>query len=152
PISMEVQILGGLGSGTRTNGNVCTPGTNLVMNDKLITSHCINSTSVTYDGDSWVRLEAMVLGDSVVKHIVNGDTVLVYNKPQMGGGNANNTNPGVLVNGKMLSEGYIVLQAESAPIDFRKVEIVNLKGCMNPKDANYRAYFVKADPTACRKH
>ena len=152
PISMEVQILGGLGTGTRTNGNVCTPGTNLVMNDKLITTHCINSTSVTYDGDGWVRLEAMVLGDSVVKHIVNGDTVLVYNKPQMGGGNANNTNPGVLINGKMLTEGYIALQAESAPIDFRKVEIVNLKGCMDPKDANYRAYFVKSDPTACRKH
>ncbi|MEP6781740.1 MAG: family 16 glycoside hydrolase [Gemmatimonadaceae bacterium] len=152
PISMEVQILGGLGNGTRTNGNVCTPGTNLVMNDKLITAHCINSTSVTYDGDGWVRLEAMVLGDSVVKHIVNGDTVLVYNKPQMGGGNANNTNPGVLINGKLLNEGYIVLQAESAPIDFRKVEIVNLKGCMDPKDANYRSYFVKSDPTACRKH
>ncbi|MDQ6611945.1 MAG: DUF1080 domain-containing protein, partial [Gemmatimonadota bacterium] len=124
----------------------------LVMNDKLITAHCINSTSITYDGDGWVRLEAMVLGDSVVKHIVNGDTVLVYNKPQMGGGNANNTNPGVLVNGKALTEGYIALQAESAPIDFRKVEIVNLKGCMNANDPNYRPYFVKSDSTACSKH
>ena len=152
PISMEVQILGGLSSGTRTNGNVCSPGTNLVMNNKLITTHCINSSSITYDGDGWVRLEAMVLGDSVVKHIVNGDTVLVYNTPQMGGGNANNTNPGVLINGKILSEGYIALQAESAPIDFRKVEIVNLRGCMDTKDPNYRAYFVKSDPTACRKH
>ena len=52
---------------------------------------------------------------------------------------------------KLLSEGYITLQAESAPIDFRKVEIVNLKGCMNPADVNYRTYFVKSDPTACKK-
>jgi hypothetical protein len=151
PISLEVQLLGGLGTGTRTTGNLCTPGTNVVMNDKLVTTHCINSSSITYDGDQWVRAEAMVLGDSVVKHIVNGDTVMTYYKPQMGGGAANNTNPGVLVPGKLISDGYITLQAETAPIDFRKVEIVNLQGCMNPTDKNYRPYFVKSDPTACRK-
>ncbi len=151
PISLEVQLLGGLGDGPRTNGNLCTPGTNIVMNNTLITSHCINSSSITYDGDQWVRVEAMVLGDSVVKHIVNGDTVLTYFKPQMGGGAANNTNPGVLVAGKLLTEGYISLQAETAPIDFRKVEIVNLMGCMDRTDPNYRAYFVKSDPGACRK-
>jgi glucose/arabinose dehydrogenase len=151
PISLEVQLLGGLGRGTRTNGNLCTPGTNVVMNDKLVTTHCINSNSLTYDGDQWVRVEAMVLGDSVIKHIVNGDTVLTYFKPQMGGGNANNTNPGVLVNGQLLSSGYITLQAETAPIDFRKVEIVNLVGCMDPKSPSYRAYFVKADPAACKR-
>lgn len=152
PISLEVQLLGGLGQGTRTNGNLCTPGTNVVMNDKLITTHCINSSSITYDGDQWVRVEAMVLGDSIVKHIVNGDTVMTYTKPQMGGGAANNTNPGVLVPGKPITEGYITLQAETAPIEFRKVELVNLKGCMDPKDANYKSYFVKSDPTSCKKH
>ena len=151
PISLEVQILGGLSNGTRTNGNVCTPGTNIVMNDKLITTHCINSSSVTYDGDGWVRIEAMVLGDSIVKHIVNGDTVMVYNKPQMGGGAANNTNPGVLIPGKLLTEGYIALQAETAPIEFRKVEVLNLVGCMDPKSANFKPYYVKSDPASCKK-
>jgi len=146
-----VQILGGLSNGTRTNGNVCTPGTNIVMNDKLITTHCINSSSVTYDGDGWVRIEAMVLGDSIVKHIVNGDTVMVYNKPQMGGGAANNTNPGVLIPGKLLTEGYIALQAETAPIEFRKVEVLNLVGCMDPKSANFKPYYVKSDPASCKK-
>lgn len=151
PISLEVQLLGGLGRGTRTTGNLCTPGMHVVMNDKLFTPHCVNSSSITYDGDQWVRAEAMVLGDSVVKHIINGDTVMTYYKPQMGGGAANNTNPGVLVEGKLIAEGYIALQAETAPIDFRKVEVVNLKGCTNPQDPNYRAYFVKSDPAACRK-
>ncbi|MGV3707953.1 MAG: DUF7133 domain-containing protein [Gemmatimonas sp.] len=151
PISLEVQLLGGLGSGTRTTANLCTPGTHVVMNEKLVTAHCTNSASVTYNGDQWVRVEAMVLGDSVVKHIVNGDTVMVYSKPQMGGGQANNTNPGVLENGKLLKEGYITLQAETAPIDFRKVELVNLVGCMDPKDANYKSYFVKSNPAACKK-
>jgi hypothetical protein len=121
------------------------------MHDKLITTHCITSSAQTYDGDQWVRVEAMVLGDSVIKHIVNGDTVLTYFKPQMGGGNANNTNPGVLIPGALLSSGYIALQAESAPTDFRKVEIVNLAGCMDPKSPKYRAYFLKSDPGACSR-
>jgi hypothetical protein len=150
PISLEVQLLGGLGKGKRSTGNLCTPGTNVHFGDSLITRHCTNSTSQTYDGDQWVRVEALVLGDSIIKHIVNGDTVLVYRKPEMGGGNAANTKPGVLVNGKPITEGTISLQAESAEIDFRKVEILNLKGCMDPKASNYRPYYIKSDPSACR--
>ena len=150
PISLEVQLLGGLGTGPRSTANLCTPGTNVHFGDSLITRHCINSTSKTYDGDQWVRVEALVLGDSIIKHIANGDTVLTYRKPEMGGGAANNTKPGVLVPGKPITEGSISLQAETAEIDFRKVEILNLKGCMDPKASNYKSYYVKSDPSACR--
>jgi hypothetical protein len=151
PISLEVQLLGGLGNGRpRTTGNLCTPGTNVVMNGRLHTAHCTNSTSKTYEGDQWVRVEAMILGDSIVKHIVNGDTVLTYSKPQMGGGSASGTKPGVLVEGKPITEGYITLQAETAEIDFRKVEVLDLKGCTDPRASNYKRYFVKSDPSACR--
>ncbi len=105
PMSLEVQLLGGLGRGPRSTGNLCTPGTNVFFGDTLVTRHCINSTSRTFDGDQWVRVEAMVLGDSVIKHIVNGDTVLVYRKPQMGGGAANNMTPGVMIDGAPLRAG-----------------------------------------------
>lgn len=150
PISIEVQLLGGLGKGPRPTANLCTPGTNVHFGDTLITRHCTNSTSKTYDGDQWVRVEALVLGDSIIKHIANGDTVLTYRKPEMGGGSANNTRPGVLVQGKPITEGSISLQAETAEIDFRKVEVLNLKGCMNPSSPSYKPYFVKSDPGACR--
>ena len=150
PISLEVQLLGGLGKGPRPTANLCTPGTNVHFGDSLITRHCTNSTSPTFDGDQWVRVEALVLGDSVIKHIANGDTVLTYRKPEMGGGNANHTKPGVLQEGKPLTSGYIALQAETAPIDFRKVELLNLEGCMDPKASNYKRYFVKSDSAACR--
>jgi mono/diheme cytochrome c family protein/glucose/arabinose dehydrogenase len=150
PISLEVQLLGGLGKGPRSTANLCTPGTNVYFGDTLVTRHCINSTSQTYDGDQWVRVEALVIGDSVIKHIVNGDTVLTYRKPEMGGGNASSTKPGVLQPGKKLIEGYIVLQAETAPIDFRKVEVLELRGCKDPKAQNYKSYYVESDPSACR--
>ena len=150
PISLEVQLLGGLGTGPRPTANLCTPGTNVYFGDSLITRHCINSTARTYDGDQWVRVEALVLGDSIIKHIANGDTVLTYRRSEMGGGAANNTKPGVLQPGKALTEGTISLQAETAEIDFRRVELLNLKGCMDPKASNYKSYFVKSDPAACR--
>lgn len=151
PISLEVQLLGGLSDGkARSTANLCTPGTNVHFGDSLVTQHCINSTSKTYDGDQWVRVEALALGDSVIKHIANGDTVLVYRKPEMGGGAANNTKPGVLVAGKGITGGTISLQAETAEIDFRKVEVLNLEGCMDPKSSSYRPYFVKHDPAACK--
>lgn len=150
PISLEVQLLGGLGRGPRSTANLCTPGTNVYFGDSLITRHCTNSTSKTYDGDQWVRVEALVLGDSIIKHIANGDTVMTYRRAEMGGGSANNTKPGVMQPGKVLTEGTISLQAETAEIDFRKVEILNLKGCMNPKASNYKPYYVKSDPAACR--
>jgi hypothetical protein len=151
PISLEVQLLGGLSNGKpRSTANLCTPGTNVHFGEKLITQHCTNSTSKTYDGDQWVRVEALVLGDSLIKHIAEGDTVLTYRKPEMGGGSANNTKPGVFVPGTWFPETYISLQAETAEIDFRKVEVLNLMGCMDPKSSSYKPYFIKHDPAACR--
>ena len=64
PISVEMQLLGGLGDGKpRHTGNMCSPGTAVVFEGKLDPRHCINSTSRTYDGERWVRAEAVVLGD-----------------------------------------------------------------------------------------
>jgi len=130
PISMEAQFLGGNGKDERTTNNLCTPGTNVVMNGKLFTPHCVNSTSKTYHGDQWVRAEALVLGDSIVKHIVEGDTVLVYGKPQYDGTDKWVKQAG-LTGGATIREGTISLQSESHPVEFRKVELFDLSTYMN---------------------
>lgn len=151
PISIEVQLLGGLGDGKpRTTVNLCTPGSNVVYRGKLHTAHCTNSTSKTYDGEQWVRVEVDVRGDEVVKHIAEGVTVLEYTKPQIGGGNVAPVDPAIKVDGTPMTGGYISIQAETAPTDFRKIEVLNLEGCMDPKSPKYKAYFVKADPRACQ--
>jgi hypothetical protein len=128
PISIEVQLLGGSGTGgaERPTANLCTPGTHVVMDGKLFTPHCVNSRSKTYHGEQWVRVEVHVLGDSLIRHVVNGDTVLEYAKPQIGGGVVNHFDPAMKQDGKPLTGGYIALQSESHPIDFRKVEILDL--------------------------
>ncbi|WP_161889617.1 3-keto-disaccharide hydrolase [Pontibacter russatus] len=127
PISVEMQFLASLGDGKpRPTGNMCSPGTDVVYEGKIDPRHCIDSSSKTYDIDEWVRAELIVLGDSLVKHIINGDTVLQYTKPQIGGGVVNNFDPALKQDGKLLSEGYIALQSEGQAIDFRKVEIKEL--------------------------
>ena len=127
PISIEVQLLGGSGTGKRSTANLCTPGTNVVMGGKLVTTHCINSSSETYHGDQWVRVEVEVDGDKVITHKVNGQPVLSYEQPQIGGGAVNNFDPAAKQDGKLLKEGYISLQSESHPVEFRKVELMELQ-------------------------
>lgn len=127
PISIEAQLLGGDGKADRPTGNVCTPGTTIELDNKLFTTHCLNSTSKTYHGEQWVTAEFLVLGDSVIKHIVNKDTVLVYTKPKIGGGNVSNFDPKVKKDGQPLTAGYISLQSESHPIEFKSVKLFDLQ-------------------------
>ena len=151
PISIEVQLLGGLANGKpRTTANLCTPGTNVVLNGTLETRHCINSTSKTYEGDQWVRVEVLVQGDELMRHVVEGQTVLEYTKPQIGGGNVSPVDPAVKVDGQPLTGGYIALQAETAPTDFRKVELLNLEGCMDRTSPKFRPYFAKSNAAMCK--
>jgi hypothetical protein len=150
PISLELQLLGGLGNGPRTTANLCTPGSNVVFNGQFHTQHCTNSTSRTYDGDDWVRVEALVHGDELIRHIIDGQTVFEYSKPQIGGGAVAPVDPAVKVDGTPMTAGFIALQAETAPTDFRKVELVNLEGCTDPRAKNYKSYAVKSNPAICR--
>jgi hypothetical protein len=149
PISIEVQLLGGFGK-PRTTANLCTPGSNVVMDGKLHTAHCTNSTSRTYEGDQWVRVEVEVHGDERLRHIVEGQVVLEYTKPQMGGGAVAPVDPAIKVDGTPMTSGFISIQAETGETDFRKIEVLNLEGCMDPKASNYKRYYVKSNPTACR--
>ena len=126
PISLEMQLLGGNGKDERSTGNLCTPGTNVILDNKLFTPHCINSTSKTYHGDQWIIVEALVLKDSVIKHIVEGDTVLVYQHPQYDGKDKWVQKEG-FKDGALIDEGYISLQSESHPTEFRRVELFNLE-------------------------
>jgi hypothetical protein len=116
PNSIEVQLLGGLGDGTeRTTLNLCTPGTDVMMNGELVKNHCTNSTSKTYHGEQWVSVEVVVRGSESFKHIdSDGKVVLEYEAPQ-------------LDDGTLLEGGTISLQSEGHPCEFRKVEIQRLK-------------------------
>ncbi len=161
PVSLEVQTLGGLSNGKpRPTANLCSPGTLVKQKGQLNPLHCIESTSETYDGDRWVAVEVLVLADSLIEHRVAGRTVLAYERPVTDGVFINRENDfekaGIVKAaawrakaGTPLREGYIALQAESHPIDFRNIRLLPLKGCMNRKAKNYKSYYVVGDEGAC---
>lgn len=126
PASIEVQLLGGNGKDPRTTANLCTPGTNVVMDGKLITRHCTSSTSKTYHGEGWVTAEIEVRGNQVIKHIMEGETVLMYNEPQLDETDAHAKDLAAKAGTKQLTGGTISLQSESHPVEFRKVELLKL--------------------------
>jgi hypothetical protein len=126
PASIEVQLLGGNGRQERTTANLCTPGTNVVMNGKLITQHCTNSKSKTYHGDGWVTVEIEVRGNKTFKHIIDGQSVLEYEQPQLDERDAHAKQLAAKRGGIQLDGGTISLQSESHPVEFRKVELKKL--------------------------
>jgi hypothetical protein len=126
PVSIEVQFLGGDGQTPRSTANLCTPGTNVVMNGQLHTQHCTNSSSETYHGESWVTVEIEVHGGKLIRHKTGGRTVIEYSEPQL---DENDQYGRRLLDAgaeKMLTGGTISLQSESHPVEFRKVELLEL--------------------------
>lgn len=126
-VAVEAQLLGGNGVDERPTGNVCTAGTHIEMDGELITRHCTNSSSQTYHGNQWVTLELEVHGNDQVIHRINGEVVLEYEKPQLD--DSDSFSQHLMEQGfpRMLSEGYIALQAESHPVEFRNIELMRLK-------------------------
>lgn len=127
PISVEFQLYAEEKEGVpRPTGNMCSPGTDVVFNGKIDPRHCINSSAPTFKWDQWVKADLIVLGDSLVIHMINGDTVLQYTKPQIGGGVANRFDPAIKVDGTPLKSGYIALQSEGQGIVFKNIKIREL--------------------------
>lgn len=126
PISLEAQFLGGNGEGERPTGNLCTPGTHVEIDGKLEETHCITANAPTYHGDEWVTLDVLVLGDELLAHIIDGDTLIKYSKPTIGGGVVHDFDSLAKPDGNALREGYIALQSESHPIQFRQVLLKDL--------------------------
>ncbi len=128
PISLEAQLLGGNGIDERPTANLCTPGTHVVIDGTLIEQHCTNSNARTVHTDEWVTLYLLVLGDSLIAHIIDGDTVLSYTRPVVGGADSLALASAGLQEGQPLSRGYIAIQSESHPTQFREISIRVLPG------------------------
>jgi hypothetical protein len=161
PISMEAQLLG---PGNSTSGgatsastmNLCTPGTGFSTTPTGSTSnaHCVPAKPMTRAAlnTGWQKVSALILGDSVHTYYAgpNGtDSVLRYYKPVYLSGNIANPPSGMPSNGTRLTGGYITIQSETHPFRFRKIEVLNLEGCMTEGNPNYKTYFVKHDAEAC---
>ncbi len=128
PISLEAQFLGGNGTDERPTASLCTPGTHVVMDGELTERHCTNARAPTYHGKEWVTVDLIIRGGTSITHVIDGDTVLAYERPVVGGGVVNSYDEAAKNDGELLTAGYIALQSESHPIQFRRVLLRPLPG------------------------
>lgn len=125
PVSSEVQLLGGGDTGERPTGNLCTPGTNVVMKGELVTRHCTDSTSPTFRGEQWVKIEVEAHGYGKVIHRINGVSVIEYEQVQLDPKDLSGA--ALIKNGNLKIEGgTISLQSESHPVEFRNIQLTKL--------------------------
>lgn len=125
PLSVELQILADQGKGPRPTANVCTPGTHIMRNGKLIKTHKTKSNSPTFPADEWVQIEIEVRGHQEIIHRINGQEVIRYQKPQIDPDCRVTPGKPLLEAGASqdLSFGHIALQAEGQGIWFRNIAI-----------------------------
>ncbi len=125
-VAIEAQILGGDGKTERFTGNICTAGTHIEMNDSLITQHCTNSTYPAISDTSWVKMEIEVRGSEKIIHKINDQVVMEYSKPQYDDTDEFARELMEKGHSRIISEGYIALQAEGHPVEFRNIELMKL--------------------------
>ena len=127
PLSLEFQLLGGVKNGVqRPSGNLCTPATHVEMKGEKITEHCIMAESKTYYGEEWIEAEVIVDGNSIT-HFIDGELAISYSKPSIGGEYLDSASEYIQAkDGEALTNGYISLQSESHPVEFRKIQILEL--------------------------
>lgn len=114
PDSIEAQMLAANPGEDRCTANICTPGTHVVIDGEPIKKHVIKSNGPSFPQDEWVTFEVEVRGDHF-KHIVNGEVVHDYHARK---------DP--FESGVPLTKGYIAIQAETGPTQFRKIELMIL--------------------------
>jgi hypothetical protein len=128
PVSLEAQFLGVVPGQTRRTGNLCTPGLNVEMGGKLITRHCNDATAPAAPFGEWVKVEVEVSPKGHVVHRINGKDAIAYDAPQYDPTDKTAT-PLIAAAGGALpvTGGYLALQSEGSPLEFRKIEIMELK-------------------------
>lgn len=127
PISVEMQFLADLENGKpRSTGNMCSPGTDIIYQETKFPHHCLNSRSETLHKDQWVKAELIVNNGQIIQ-MINGKMVLEYSKPTIGFTKTiKGANPKFWQEGKAITKGYIALQSEGQPIEFKNIMIKEL--------------------------
>lgn len=123
PVCLEYNLLGGNGKDERPTGEICASGMYVEVNGKRNSSYCTPPfVKRTFAGDLWVTAEIDVR-DGKITHFVNGEKILQFENPRYDSTNAL-AKPFIVNGNDLVSGGYISLQSNSHPMDFRKIEIL----------------------------
>ncbi|MDV3457955.1 DUF1080 domain-containing protein [Sphingomonas sp. HF-S4] len=127
PVSLEFQLLGVPRPTREPSGNLCTPGTTVVIEGTRDPRHCILSTSPLLPVGRWTKAALEVLPDGRITHFIDGKPVLHYSAAELDPQDKDAQPLIAAAGGKLaLRQGYIALQSEGHQIEFRKIEVLRL--------------------------
>jgi hypothetical protein len=126
PVSVEFDIVGGRTWGSHPTGDVCENGTRVTIDGKVLMDKCSKLSGVTIKGDEWVTVLAEVRGSEFVRQAVNGTLVVQYTDLALDETDADAKSLLGAAGGKTLASGYLSLQSNGHPIEFRRIEIMPL--------------------------
>ena len=127
PVSLEAQLLGADRPTPEPTGNLCTPGTNVLFDGKPAIKHCTLSSSPILPNGRWIRAEVEVARDGTITHFIEGKPVLRYSNPVLDPADPSAKPVIDRAGGRLeLTGGYLALQGEGHPVEFRKIELMTL--------------------------
>lgn len=127
PVSLEMQLLAVPRPQQEPSGNLCTPGTTVVFEGKRDPRHCIPSSAPLLPAGRWTRAELEVLPDGSITHFIDGKPVLRYSAPELDPADKDAQPVIAAAGGRLeLRRGYIALQSEGHPVEFRNIELQRL--------------------------
>ncbi len=127
PVSLELQLLGIPRPTQEPTGNLCTPGTTVVLDGKRDPRHCILSSSPLLPVGRWTRVELEVLPSGEITHFIDGEAVLRYSAAELDPEDSDARPLIAAAEGKLeLRQGYIALQSEGHQVEFRNIELMRL--------------------------
>lgn len=123
PVCLEYNLHGGNGKEERPTGEICVPGITVEINGKRNESFCtLPTVKKTFTGEEWITAEVEVR-DGKVTHYLNGEEILHFENPRYDPKHAV-AKTLIVNNDDAVRSGYISLQSNSHPMDFRKIEIL----------------------------
>lgn len=124
PVSLEMQLLAVPREVGEPSGNLCTPGTIVEIDGKPDPRHCIPAAGVPLPAGRWTAAELEVLPNGEITHRIDGKVVLRYADPELDPDDADAKLVIAAAGGGLkLDRGYIALQGEGHPVEFRKIEL-----------------------------
>lgn len=123
PVCLEYNFHGKKDATERPTGEICVSGIYIEMSGARNKSNCTPPmVKRSFAGDQWVTAEVEVK-DGKITHFVNGEQIIQFENPRFDSTHKE-AKKFIIAGNDKVTEGYISLQSNSHPMDFRKIEIM----------------------------
>jgi hypothetical protein len=128
PVSVEFDLVGGRSFGSSPTGDVCHYGTLVSIGGARVKALCSKLSDLTIRDDQWVTALVEVDEAKHVRQVVNGGLIVEYTDLALDEQNSDARRLLAAGANRALGAGFISIQSNGFPIEFRSIEILPVTG------------------------